>query len=133
MNMLTDEDMDDFEADLEVAKIRDQLRAEYFVVDEYGVRRMVDPEYAKLFRTRLQAALDLQRSAQGLAPERAKFTAPRQPSDYERAAWERRHFAVDPKTGRRLIEDPEYWAGCDALRDRIFGTTRRDPSGRVMG
>jgi hypothetical protein len=89
--------------------------------------------YARLFRIRLQAALDLQRSAQGLAPEGAESRPPRQPSDAERAAWERLYFAVDPKTGGRLVQDPAYRARCDALRDRIFGTEKRNPSGRIVG
>lgn len=133
MNFLTDDDLDEYEADAEAMALREELRAEYFAVDEYGTRRMADPEYARLFRVRLQSALDLQRSALGLAPERSEFTPPRQPSEAEYAAWQRTYFATDAKTGRRLAEDPSYRARCEQLRDRIFGTARRDPSGRVMG
>ena len=130
---LTDQDVSNFEAELEDNQIREELRAQFFAVDENNVRRMVDPTYARLFRTGLQAALDLQRDARGLAPEGAAFEPPREPSKAERETWEKQYLAVDPKTNRRLMEDPQYAARVNALRDRTFGVRRRDSNGRVMG
>src|SRR5688572_26171584 len=130
---ITDADVATFEGELEDHAIREQLEAQYFATNEFGVRRMTDPTYARLFRTGLQAALDLQRSASGLAPQGSPFEAPRAPTQQERAEWERQYLAVDPKTNRRLMEDPQYAAQVNALRDRTFGVRRRDPTGRVMG
>jgi len=134
VNTLTEEDVLNFEADLEDLAVREQLEGEFFALDANGQRRMaVNPEYARLFRTRLDAALALQRSASGLAPEGAAFEAPRVPSKEESAEWEKLFFATDPKTNRRLVEDPAYRARCDVLRDRIWGTRQRDHNGRVVG
>jgi hypothetical protein len=131
---LTDQDVENFEADLEGLAVREQLEAEYFALDDYGQRRMAtDPEYARLFRTKLDAAVALQRSANGLAPESGPNEAPREVSKEARAEWQRLYFAVDAKSGRRLVEDPAYRAKCDALRNRIFGIRQRDHNGRVVG
>ena len=129
---LTDQDVAIFEAELEDNQIREELRAQYFAVDENNVRRMVDPTYARLFRTGLQAALDLQRDSRGLAPEGAAFEAPRQATKQEQAAWEAKYFAKNEKGERLMAIDPKYATQVNALRDRIWGTRRRDPTGRVV-
>lgn len=49
-----------------------------------------------------------------------------------KADWEKFHFATNEK-GQRLVEvDPEYRKRSEAMRDRVFGTARRDSNGRVV-
>lgn len=46
--------------------------------------------------------------------------------------WNRKYFATNDKGERLMAIDPEYAKEVDALRDRVFGTTRRDASGRAV-
>lgn len=130
MNPLTEDDLAQAEAAIEEAAVSEALRADLFAVDEHGNPRMVDPEYARTFRTRLQSALDLKRERDGQALEGTAAEAPRVPTQEERAEWEKLYFATDPKTGRRMMsDDAAYRAKVNAMRDRIFGTTARKQNG----
>lgn len=92
---------------------------------------MTDPEYARLFRMRLQSALDLKRSNAGVELPGGPFVPPHAPSAAERGEWERLYFATN-KAGERLVTvDAAHRAKCEALRDRVFGTARRNANGRA--
>lgn len=46
--------------------------------------------------------------------------------------WHKFHFATNER-GQRLVEiDPEYRKRSEAMRDQVFGTSRRDTNGRVV-
>jgi hypothetical protein len=125
--------VDELESELDAYNMRKNLEAEYFAVDEHGERRMADPHYARLFRAKLETALELNRSANYMPADGARSYPQRQPSERDRKEWERRYFAVDPVTKVRLVSDPEYRSRVDQLRDRTFGVRRRDHNGRIVG
>jgi hypothetical protein len=46
--------------------------------------------------------------------------------------WQEKYFAVDERGQRKVAVDDKYRREVEALRDRAFGTTRRDASGRPV-
>lgn len=48
-----------------------------------------------------------------------------------KADWEKFHFATNERGDRLVAIDPEYRKRSEAMRDAVFGTTRRDASGRA--
>lgn len=46
--------------------------------------------------------------------------------------WEKLYFAKNENGERLMAIDPEYRKRVDALRDKAFGTTRRDETGRAV-
>ena len=49
-----------------------------------------------------------------------------------KADWEAKYFAKNEHGERLVAIDPQYRKEVEALRDRVFGTARKDASGRVM-
>lgn len=130
---LTEDDVARTEAELEEDEVRDALTRQYFAVDEYGRRLMGDRAYARRFDTALQAALDLKRSVEGLGPIGSVYSPPRVATNAERAEWERLYFAVNDKGDRLMSVDREHRRKVEALSAKIFGTARRDTTGRIRG
>ena len=46
--------------------------------------------------------------------------------------WEKLHFAKNERGERLMAIDKDYAKRVNALRDKVFGTERRDPSGRIV-
>jgi len=46
--------------------------------------------------------------------------------------WERKYFEKDANGERRMATDPAFAKEVNALRDLVFGTTRRDAQGRAV-
>jgi len=49
-----------------------------------------------------------------------------------REDWEKFHFAKNERGERLVAVDPEYRKRSEAMRDAVFGTTKRDASGRAI-
>ena len=96
----------------------------------------IDPAHMPVWESLVQDAATFQAFEALIAATRApKFVdrgaAPASGGQPTKADWEKFHFATNERGDRLVAIDPEYRKRSEAMRDAVFGTTRRDASGRA--